>query len=174
MSLSTTAAPINGLSSIAANNIGPDNVTFANFNVFSNDVDSNPSFTITGGPFLYDPCRGNLLIDLVITNQDNVPNGSGNGFIQADSSGTQTSRLFAFDSSGVGTTDSVGLVTEITFTPGATTCKDVQRDSYFSNANTTGGQAFVNITDPLEANSGLWLLKIRKAVKSVEFWHWPP
>src|SRR5208282_1449873 len=154
VSLSTTAAPINGLSSIAANNIGPDNVTFANFNVFSNDVDSDPSFSITGGPFLYDPCRGNLLIDLVITNQDNVPNGSGNGYIQADSSGTETSRLFAFDSSGVGTTDSVGLVTEFTFTPGTTTCKDVQKTNYFSNANTTGGQAFVNITDPLEASSG--------------------
>jgi len=151
VSLSTTSAPVNGLSSTAANNIGPDNTVFATFVVSSHNVDSNPSFTITGGPFAYDPSKGNLLIDLVVTNQDNVPNGSGNGYNQADDTGTQTSRLYAFDSSGIGTTDSVGLVTE--FTTNTLNTLAVELQNYFSNAETTGGQAYVNITAPLEGNA---------------------
>jgi hypothetical protein len=147
VSLSTTSAPINGLSSIAANNIGPDNTVFATFVVSSHNVDSNPSFTITGGPFTYDPSKGNLLIDLVVTNQDNVPNGSGNGYNEADDTGTQTSRLYAFDGNGVGITDSIGLVTEFTYNSG------VELQNYFSNAQTTGGQAYVNIIAPLEGNT---------------------
>ncbi len=147
VSLSTTSAPVNGLSSTAANNIGPDNTVFATFVVSSHNVDSNPSFTITGGPFSYDPSKGNLLIDLVVTNQDNVPNDSGNGYNEADDTGTQTSRLYVFDSSGAGITDSVGLVTEFTTNAG------VELQNYFSNASTTGGQAYVNIIAPLEGDT---------------------
>ena len=155
VSLSTTSAPISGLSSTAANNIGPDNTLFATFVVSSHNVDSNPSFTITGVPFTYDPGKGNLLIDFVVTNQDNVPNGTGNGYDQADDSGTQTSRLYAFDSSGVGTADSIGLVTEFTYTgvtPIPPSGAGIELQDYFSNANTTGGQGFVNITSPFEGN----------------------
>src|SRR5208282_3641289 len=74
---------------------------------------------------------------------------------QADDSGTQTSRLYAFDSSGVGTADSIGLVTEFTYTgvtPIPPSGAGIELQDYFSNANTTGGQGFVNITSPFEGN----------------------
>lgn len=39
---------------------------------------------------VYNLALGNLLLEIVVTNQDNVPNFSGNGYNEADGSGTVT------------------------------------------------------------------------------------
>jgi hypothetical protein len=110
ISLSTTSAPVNGLSTNLASNIGADNTLFFNGNLGGMSV--NPSLNITGGPFNYDPSKGNLLVDIFVTNQANVPNGSGNGYNDADSTGSVTSRAyFLAGSTQFGNADSVGLVT---------------------------------------------------------------
>ncbi len=49
------------------------------------------SFTIDGANYAYDPAAGNLLLDIVVTNQDNIRNNM-QGYFQADYTGTQTSR----------------------------------------------------------------------------------
>jgi hypothetical protein len=108
ISFSTTSAPVGGLSGTLANNVGSNSATFYNGSLggaFSG------SFTITGTPFTYNPAGGNLLMDVYVTNQAIVPNGSGNGYNAADDSGSATSRVYAFDGSGVGNVDGTGLVT---------------------------------------------------------------
>jgi PEP-CTERM motif len=99
--LSTTSAAVNGLSSDLTSNLGPDNTLFFSGNL--GGANSNPSFTITGTPFLYNPTLGNLLIDIIVNNQANVANGSGNGYLNADDSGSSISRACAI---GSGTTAS--------------------------------------------------------------------
>src|SRR5262249_6580858 len=42
----------------------------------------------------YDPSLGELLLEIVVTNQDNVPNGIGAGANKADETGTVTSRAY--------------------------------------------------------------------------------
>lgn len=108
--LSTTSAPVNGLSSNMLANIGADNQTFFSGNL--GGLDSNPSVTINGTPFTYNPLNGNLLMAVIVNNQDNVCNGCGNGYMEADGTGAVTSRAYVV---GPGTTatgvDSTGLVT---------------------------------------------------------------
>ena len=65
LSLSTTSKDWNNLSATFASNIGPDNQT-----VFSGNLAQSWSFpktmTITlTTPFLYDPSKGNLLMDVI-------------------------------------------------------------------------------------------------------------
>ena len=70
ISLSTTSADWNTLSSIYSANIGGNNTL-----VFSGDLSQPWAFgdtlTITlATPFTYDPSQGNLLLDIVVTNAD--------------------------------------------------------------------------------------------------------
>ena len=44
--------------------------------------------------FNYDPGQGDLLLEWVVSNQDNVPNGSGNGYMWADYTGSVTTRAY--------------------------------------------------------------------------------
>ena len=79
VSLSTTSKPVNGLSSNLASNIGADNTVIFTGNLGGTGTVS--SFTITGtAPFVYDPAAGNLLVDIVVTDQTLLPNGTGNGY----------------------------------------------------------------------------------------------
>lgn len=74
-------------------------------------INDNPTLTLSGfTAFTYDPSLGNLLLEISVTNQDNVPNGSGNGYNEADNSGTVTSRAYCLTNAGC-FADSVGLVT---------------------------------------------------------------
>jgi hypothetical protein len=115
--LSTTSAPVNGLSSNLLANMGGDNQTFFSGNL--GGMDSNPSITINGTPFTYNPLNGNLLMAVIVTNQDNVPNGSGNGYLEADDTGAVMSRAYLLGPGNTGaTTDGIGLVT--TFGTGTT------------------------------------------------------
>ena len=114
VSLSTTTKPVNGLSPVLATNIGADNVVIFNGNL--GGTSTNPSFTITTStPFAYNPAAGNLLLDIVVTNQTVLPNFSGNGYNDADSTGASTTRAYAFVGNAEGLASGplslVGLVT---------------------------------------------------------------
>lgn len=113
VSLSTTSTAVGTLDTTLANNIGADSALF-----FSGDLagSSFPSFTIFGTPFLYDPSLGNLLLNIVVTNQDDVPNGSGNGFNQADHTGALMSRAYNIPGLGNGA-DGLALVTQFNSVP---------------------------------------------------------
>lgn len=45
-------------------------------------------------PFTYNPADGDLLLEIVVTNQDNVPNGEDNGYNWADYTGAQVTRAY--------------------------------------------------------------------------------
>jgi hypothetical protein len=71
LSLSTTTAPVDGLSSIMSDNIGADNATF-----FSGTLPPYPdggvlTFTLST-PFVFDPASGNLLLDVQISGVTDV------------------------------------------------------------------------------------------------------
>jgi hypothetical protein len=74
-------------------------------------ISTTPSFTITGAQeFQYDPANGNLLVDILVSDQTALRNGSGNGYNDADFSGSQTTRAYAIVGGG-SAADVVGLVT---------------------------------------------------------------
>jgi hypothetical protein len=98
LSLSTTSAPVDGLSTNFASNIGPDNTT-----IFSGPLPpyvENGVMTFSfGTPFVYNPTSGNLLLDVTfsgVTNdsiafyvaQDGDFNGLSSRMIDGDTSGT--------------------------------------------------------------------------------------
>jgi hypothetical protein len=62
-------------------------------------------------PFNYDPNLGDLIIEVVVDSQDNVPNGSGNGYNEADYTGTDTMRAWCLTNFGCVAPDLGGLVT---------------------------------------------------------------
>jgi len=103
LSLSTTTAAVNGLSSTFANNLGANNTV-----VFSGGL---PGFAagevdlFLSTPFLYDPGQGNLLLDVFGTNVT-----AGGVFLDARSgtAGTIFSRMVDDIATG---TSSYGLVT---------------------------------------------------------------
>ena len=68
------------------------------------------SFTITGNSFSYDPSAGNLVLQVIASNQANVPNGSGNGYFDADQTGATTTRAFLMTGHSAAS-DQIGLVT---------------------------------------------------------------
>src|SRR5262249_32933312 len=93
ISVSTTTMAVNGLSGDLASNSGVDNTV-----IFAGTLSGSarPSFTITAQKqFVYSPAEGNLLLDVVVTNQENVPNdGVNNGYNDSDETGTLTTRAF--------------------------------------------------------------------------------
>jgi hypothetical protein len=105
------ANSVNNLSSTLANNYisGPNVIGTATIPV--GGVNDNPTLTLSGfTPFTYDPTLGNLLLEIIVTNQDVVPNGSGNGYNESDSSGSVTSRAYCLTGGGC-VADASGLVT---------------------------------------------------------------
>lgn len=119
--LSTTSAQVNNLNGGCLScNVGANDTQVFDFTVPSGGVSFGQSYTINNSTgFMFDPSQGNLLLDIFASNQDNVPNGSGNSYSNADHSGDYTSRAYAFNGSNSGTPDSIGLVT--TFGSGQTT-----------------------------------------------------
>lgn len=112
---------------LTTTNVGVGNLTSdlnSNFIIPLTDVYTNPNFSenVTGGsetfslvfnltnPFIYDPSQGNLLLDLLISDQSTSLGFSRSG------SGSNISR--AFNSAGFGDgADGVGLRTLIGFEP---------------------------------------------------------
>lgn len=102
---------VNNLSAnLPSNYISGPNV-LGTMTIPTGGISDNPSLTFSAfTPFTYNPALGNLLLELVVTNQDNVPNFTGNGYNQADDTGTVTSRAYCLTNFGC-TSDSIGLVT---------------------------------------------------------------
>jgi len=85
--LGTSANPFNALSpNQPANRMG-DWTLVDHLVVNNNGCDFNPVCTINVTPFTYTPGNGDLLLEIIVTNQDVVPNGSGNGYNEADDTG---------------------------------------------------------------------------------------
>jgi hypothetical protein len=105
LSLSTTDKPVNGLSTVFAENVGPDN-TLIEAKALSGTMPTK--WTFSGGTFYYDPSLGNLLVDIIPI----APIPAVGYLGRADS----MNRIFGTDSSRMhdfGTIfESTGLVTE--------------------------------------------------------------
>lgn len=83
--LSTTDKPVDGLSSVFDDNLGPDAVFFAFLN--STGQMAPEVLTFSGLPFFYDPTFGNLLVDIrvQISFPDPYPGSGQRAFFQARS-----------------------------------------------------------------------------------------
>ena len=81
---------------------------FADLYVPPGGMDFGSTLVINGSaPFYYDPSQGDLLLYVLVTNQDLVPNGGGNGYNWADYTGTDVMRDYGFG----GTFNGSGAVT---------------------------------------------------------------
>ncbi len=79
---------------------------------------SGPVLTLfLGTGFTYDPSLGDLILEIVVNDQDNIPNGTGNGYNWADYTGTDTNRAFCVTNSGCYGASLGGLVTTFGGTP---------------------------------------------------------
>lgn len=104
---------VGNLSTTLANNyIGASNF-LGTASVPAGGVNYGAVLTLSGIDFNYDPTLGNLLLEFIVDTQDNVPNGSGNGFNEADDTGAVTSRAYCINNLGC-FADDVGLVTTFT------------------------------------------------------------
>jgi hypothetical protein len=102
---------VNNLSSTLANNYisGPNVIGTAT--IPAGGESDNPTLTLSGfTPFTYNPALGNLLLEIIVTNQDLVANGSGNGYNESDDTGTVTSRAYCITGQAC-VADANGLVT---------------------------------------------------------------
>jgi hypothetical protein len=114
VSVSTTSAAINGLSTNMASNIGADNETIFSGTLPSTLAAGAPLTFTLATPFDYNPANGNLLVDMQISG---VTNDSVAGFYsQSGDFGNLSSRMVN-GSAAPGT--SYGLVTQFTFTGAA-------------------------------------------------------
>ena len=105
---------VNNLSTTLASNylFGPNFLGTAP--VPAGGIAYGATLNLTGINFDYDPTIGDLLLEIVVNNQDNVPNGQGlNGYNEADDTGTSTSRAYCLGGGGC-TADANGLVTTFT------------------------------------------------------------
>jgi hypothetical protein len=81
-------------------------------------INDNPTLTLQGfTPFTYNPMLGDLILEIVVTNQDIVPNGSGNGYNQADYTGIDTLRAYCL--TGLGCFSATTGALRTTFVTGA-------------------------------------------------------
>ena len=115
-SFAYSSAAVNGLSGTLANNITSGLATFATTNS-AGIAAGFTTLTFNGSAFTYNPTLGNLLLNIVVTNQANVNSASyspANG-LDADDSGAVTSRAYQIGRAA-GVADSTGLVTSFTFT----------------------------------------------------------
>ena len=120
--LGTSANPFNALSSNQVANRSADWTLVDSLTVNNNGCDFNPVCTITlSTPFTYNPANGDLLLEVIVNNQANIPTGSGNGYVEADDSGAVTQRTWCLGASDCpnASADTTGLVT--TFSTGRTT-----------------------------------------------------
>jgi hypothetical protein len=82
--------------------------TFLNATLFGSA--STGGLTLTGTPYIYNPSDGNLVMEVIVTNQDVVPNGSGNSYLAPDLSGGDATRAYIV-TGDVAKNDTTALVT---------------------------------------------------------------
>ena len=117
--LGTSANPFNALSSNQVANRSADWTLVDSLTVNNNGCNFNAVCRINLSiPFTYNPANGDLLLEVIVNNQANIPNGSGNGYAEADGTGSVTQRTWCLLNSDCtnATVDSTGLVT--TFSTG--------------------------------------------------------
>jgi PEP-CTERM motif len=68
-------------------------------------------------PFTYNPGQGDLLLEIIVDTQDNLPNGSGNGYNEADYTGADTARAYCQPNFGCFGANLGALVTTFDTTP---------------------------------------------------------
>ena len=73
-------------------------------------------YSISGTSYSYNPADGNLVMEIVVTNQDNVPNNGSNGYFFADYTGSVTTRAYDLTNNGQ-QAGSGGLVTAFGVVP---------------------------------------------------------
>jgi hypothetical protein len=116
--LGTSANPFNALSS---NQVANRSADWTLVDSLTNPVvDCNPTCTFNlPTSFTYNPANGDLLFEVIATNQMIFSNGSGNGYNEADDTGALMSRTWCLANQNCANAivDSVGLVT--TFSTGA-------------------------------------------------------
>lgn len=119
ISLSYTGAAVGGLTDDLNANIGASNTLF--YNGALGGSLTNPTFTINGTPFVYDPANGNLLMTIIVMNQTDSANPNGRGYLQGDRSGTATTRAYVLGSGATSASDDfdMGLVTQFSSAPAA-------------------------------------------------------
>ncbi len=118
--LGTSANAFNSLSANQVSNRSADWTLVDTITVSGNGCDFAMVCHINlSTPFTYDPGSGDLLLEIVASNQANIPNFSGNGYVEADDSGRVMARNYCIgaEDCSSGIVDSVGLVT--TFSTGS-------------------------------------------------------
>jgi hypothetical protein len=109
-SLSTTSAPVNGLDSNMAKNVGPDFDTFFSGTLPAYVAGATLTFTLST-PFSFDPSKGNLLLDVLlsgVTDFSGAPYVSQNGDFGTDSSRMVNGSATRTSGSGLMTTFASG------------------------------------------------------------------
>jgi hypothetical protein len=117
--LGTSANPFNALSANQPSNRSADWTLV--LSLTNPTVDCNPmcTFNLTT-PFTYNPANGDLLFEVIASNQAIFFNGSGNGYLEADDTGSVTQRTWCLGAQDCtsAVVDLTGLVT--TFSTGST------------------------------------------------------
>jgi len=96
--LSTTSAQVGNLNTDLVLNRGLD---WTKVGIVTQGTNTNPTLGITTNPFNYNPANGNLLFEIIGIGQANISNGSGNGYMEADTTGLVTSRAVSYTFSSV-------------------------------------------------------------------------
>jgi len=97
--LSTTKVQVDHLSTDLAKNRGTD---WTKVGTVTAGASTDPMLTITTSAFDYNPANGNLLFEIIGIGQANISNGSGNGYMEADTTGLGvTSRAVSYTFSSV-------------------------------------------------------------------------
>jgi hypothetical protein len=105
------------LSSNLLANITPDSFEFvSDLFVPPGGTDFGNMLVINTSPFYYDPSLGDLLLTVIVSNQDLVPNFMGNGYNLADYTGTDVVRGYAYGGSFDGVGSDEGAL-DTTFNP---------------------------------------------------------
>ena len=114
-----TAATPGSLDPTLAPNEGTSIGTFSSLQV-AQPLTFTDSISFAGNTLSYDPTIGNLLMDVIVTDQANVPNDGNNGYLDMDSTGVNIGSAYDVtdDVTGVGSAaNSFGLVTGFTAVP---------------------------------------------------------
>ena len=114
ISFGTTTDPLSGSAPVTLSNVA----TFASFTE-SSALPVGSSWSITGTPYTFSTADGNLVMQVVATGQDLVPNGFGNGYFWADYTGSDVTRGWQYtDSDPWNGLDTGALVTTFSAAPG--------------------------------------------------------
>jgi PEP-CTERM motif len=89
-----------GLSSNLASNYNGGSNLLGTASVPAGGVNFGTTLTLSGINFTYNPALGDLILEIVVDTQDNVPNNSGNGYNWADYTGAATTRAYCVTNIG--------------------------------------------------------------------------